>query len=163
MEKNEEMDELLVKLMERFKELGKVKVREIMSKNVITVSENDKFFDLTSRIKECTHGGFPVLNGDNKLSGIVTWTDLLKLMIFHGPSGEKLVETGSFTGIPSIKALMSTHPITLSPEDTIDDAASLMFEYGIQSIPVVEEKRVVGIVSKRDVLNRICDMIDSLP
>ena len=83
-------------------------------------------------------------------------------MIFHGPSGGRLVETGSFTGIPSIRALMSTNPITLSPDDTINDAASLMFEYGIQSIPVVEKKKVIGIVSKRDILNNICDVVDSL-
>lgn len=61
--------------------------------------------------------------------------------------------------MPSIRSIMNLHPITLSPEDTVDEAAYLMFAHKIQSIPVVEDKRVVGMIGKIDIVGRILHMM----
>ena len=147
---------------EKFRMLGAVKVSEIMSTHIDTINEDGEFLDFVDEIKSKGYLGFPVVNRYNELVGIVTWSDLLKLILFHGSRAAKMVETTSFTGTLSIRSIMSTHPLTLAPEDTLDDAAGLMAEYGIQTILVVENKTVVGIVAKKDILNKILETIDDL-
>lgn len=148
------------KIAEKFNTLGDVKVKEIMSKDIITINENDEFLKFIDKIKEKDYFGFPVVNNYNEIVGIITQSDLLKLILFHGSRAAKMVETETFTGIPSIKYLMSAHPITLTPDDTIDDAAAVMGEYGIQCIPIVYDNLVVGIVGKKDILNKIFEQFD---
>lgn len=150
------------KITEKFNALGGIKVKEIMSKDIIKINEDDEFLNFIDKIKEKDYFGLPVVNNYNEIVGIITQSDLLKLILFHGSRAAKMVETETFTGIPSIRYLMSTHPITISPDDTIDDAAAIMREYGIQCIPVVHDNQVVGIVGKKDILNRILEQFDDL-
>ncbi|ODS40225.1 hypothetical protein BEH94_07460 [Candidatus Altiarchaeales archaeon WOR_SM1_SCG] len=149
-------------ITEKFKSLGSVKVKEIMSTDIITLKEDDEFLDFIAQIKDKGYFGFPVVNKYNEIVGIITQSDLLKLILFHGSRAAKMIELESFTGISTVRSVMSTHPLTLEPEDTIDDAAAVMAEYGIQSIPVVEERTVVGIICKKDILNKIFENLDDL-
>ncbi|MEW6607223.1 MAG: CBS domain-containing protein [bacterium] len=149
----------LNELVEKCGGLGKRKVKEIMSKDVVTVKEDSNFLEFVTNVEMYDYVAFPVLDEKNEIIGIVSQTDLLKLILFHGLSGTRMLETEAFLGIPSIRAIMSTSPITLSPEDTINEAVSLMVEYGIQSIPVVEENQVIGMVVKKDIIEEILKIL----
>ena len=149
-------------ITEEFKSLGKLKVKDIMSVNIFTVNEDDELLGFIDQVKDKGYFGFPVLNKHKEIVGIVTQSDLLKLVSFQGSRAAKIVETEMFTGVPLVRSIMSTHPITLTPEDTVEDTADVMVEYGIQSIPVVEDKTVVGIVGKKDILNRIYAKVGEL-
>jgi len=144
----------LAELVEKCGELGKKKVKEIMSKNVVTVKEDSNFLEFVTDIEMYDYVAFPVLDKENEIIGIISQTDLLKLVLFHSHAGVRMLEE-TFWGIPSIRAIMTTRPITLSPEDTIGEAAQLMVKYGIQSLPVVEEKQVVGMMVKKDIIHQI--------
>lgn len=154
---NLELD--LNNLVEKCGELGKKKVKEIMSTDVITVREDSKFIEFVTDIEMYDYVAFPVLDEKDEIIGIVSQTDLLKLISFHRHMGPKMLTGDVFLGIPSIRAIMTTTPITLSPEDTIGEAVRLMCEYGIQSIPVVEGKRVIGMIVKKDIINQILKII----
>lgn len=148
----------LTELLEKCSDLGKKKVKEIMSKDVVTVKEDSNFLEFVTDIEMYDYVAFPVLDEENKLIGIVSQTDLLKLILFYSQAGVRMLEEG-FVGIPSIRSIMTTRPITLSPDDTIAEAAQLMVKYGIQSIPVVEEKQVTGMMVKKDIIHQILNIM----
>jgi len=145
----------LNELVERCGDLGKKKVKEVMSKDVVTVKENSKFIEFVTDIEMYDYVAFPVLDEKDELVGIVSQTDLLKLISFHEYSEAMMLATDGFLGIPSIRAIMSTKPITLSPDDTVGEAVQLMVKYNIQSIPIVEGKRVIGMMVKKDIIHQI--------
>ncbi|MBU0599552.1 CBS domain-containing protein [bacterium] len=142
-------------IMEKCKELGQKKVKEIMSKEIVTVKEHGQFLEFATDIEMYNYLSFPVVNEDDEIVGIISQTDLLKLILFHGPTRNKLLVEKYFLGVPSIKLIMNFHPITLSPEDIVDEAAYLMFEHKIQSIPIIEKKKVVGVIGKIDIVSQI--------
>ncbi|HAW50383.1 TPA: hypothetical protein DCX16_05500 [bacterium] len=149
----------LNELIEKCGKLGKKKVREIMSRNVVTIKEDSKFIEFVTNIEMYDYVAFPVVDEKDEIIGIVSQTDLLKLISFHRHYGTTMLTTDVFLGILSIRAIMTTKPITLSPDDTVADAVQLMVKYGIQNIPVVEEKRVVGMMVKKDIINQILSII----
>jgi CBS domain-containing protein len=142
----------LSEMMERCKSLGEKRVSEIMSRDVVCVREDSSFLEFITDIEMYNYMAFPVVNEKDEIVGIISQTDLLKLILFYGPTGTRILKDEFFTGIPSIRSVMSLHPITLKPDDRITEAASLIFEHGIASIPVVEGKKVVGIVGKYDII-----------
>jgi len=148
----------LTELVEKCKDLGKKKVKEIMSKDVVTLKEDSNFLEFVTDIEVYDYVAFPVLNETNEVIGIISQTDLLKLILFHSHVGVRMLEE-AFLGIPSIRAIMTTRPITLSPDDTIEEAVQLMVKYGIQSLPVVEEKQVIGMMVKKDIIHQILNLI----
>ncbi|MFH1963787.1 MAG: CBS domain-containing protein [bacterium] len=151
---SEEID--LKKLLDSCKELGKKNVKEIMSTSVTTLKENGSFIKFAANIELHHYLAFPVVNDENEIVGIVSQTDLLKLVLVTGVAGKRmLIEEESFLAGTSIKAIMHTPAVTITPEDTIDKAAKIMFEHGIQSIPVVENKQITGIISRRDIIFEI--------
>lgn len=148
----------LTELLEKCSDLGKKKVKEIMSENVVTVKEDSNFLEFVTDIEIYDYVAFPVLDEENNLIGIVSQTDLLKLILFYSHAGVRMLEE-AFVGPPSIRSIMTTRPITLSPDDTIAEAVQLMVKYSIQSIPVVEEKQVIGMMVKKDVIHQILNIM----
>ncbi|MEW6095126.1 MAG: CBS domain-containing protein [bacterium] len=149
----------LNELVERCGDLGKKKVKEVMSRDIVTVREDSKFIEFVTNIEMYDYVAFPVLDEKDELVGIVSQTDLLKLISFHRHSEAMMLATDAFLGIPSIRAIMTTRPITLSPDDTVGDAVQLMVKYGIQSIPIVEEKHVIGMMVKKDIIQQILSLM----
>lgn len=149
----------LNELMEDCVKLSQKRVREIMSKDVLTIKEDSNFLEFATNIELYNYMAFPVVNEKDELVGIISQTDLLKLILFHGACGARMLKTESFFGIPSVQALMSPNPIVLSPDDTLGEATLLMFEHGIQSIPVTERKKVVGIVGKQDIISQVLNLM----
>lgn len=149
----------LNELVEKCGDLGKKKVKEVMSRDVITVKEDSPFIEFVTNIEMYDYVAFPVLDEKDEIIGIVSQTDLLKLISFHGQAGAKMLAAEAFLGIPSIRTIMTTRPITLSPNDTVEEAVHLMAEYGIQSIPIVEEKQVVGMMVKKDIIRQILNIM----
>jgi CBS domain-containing protein len=53
------------------------------------------------------------------------------------------------------KGIMNYHPITISPNASLEEAAALMIKHSINRMCVVVDKKLVGILSKRDIINEI--------
>jgi CBS domain-containing protein len=127
-----------------------VQIRDIMSRKVVSISADD-----TLRIvKEIMEGGsvrhLPVVRrGD--LVGVVSQRDLLKASLSN-VMGLPADEHSLFLEGVSITEVMTSPPITVEADATIQAAAKLMAERKIGCLPVLEKGKFVGIVTETDVL-----------
>ncbi len=118
--------------------LENVFVRDAMSKNVLTVSPEDTVGHVLRLIEKTGYMGFPVLD-DEKLVGIITFEDVEKVPI------EERTKV-------KVKDVMTRNVITLTPKDDLRRALEVMVIRGIGRVPIVENGKLVGIVTKGDII-----------
>ncbi len=130
--------------------LESVKLSEIMTRDVETVSADDFVSSVWEKMVKRRYAGFPVVDEKGRLVGIVTQYDIL---------AKSTPITRETVGGPSrgsrIREVMTRTVTYLTPNDTAATAASLMVERGYGRIPIVESpktKRLVGIVDREDIV-----------
>jgi CBS domain-containing protein len=87
------------------------------------------------------YGSVPVVDAEGTLIGIVTEYDLLQAMI-DGRDLRKILAT----------EVMSAHPLTVTEDQTLDQVADLFQDRYVTRVPVVRNKKLVGILARRDLL-----------
>ena len=137
-------------------------VKEIMTKNVITVSPDTYLKEIGLIFKENRISGVPVVDSDGDIVGIVTLTDFFKILrqiyICKGVEkrwgGLELSETHEKKKTEAkAKDIMTKDIVTISEDASIDDVMRLMFDRGIHTIPVTKEGKLIGVVGKRDLIH----------
>lgn len=118
-----------------------IKVGEVMTKKVISIDTSMTAIEVARLIAEHKVEGFPVVE-KGKLIGIVTGWDLLTKVVAKGVDPNKV----------KVKEFMTSSPITCSPDYSILEAAKLMAKYGIKRIPVVNNDKVIGILTPYDIV-----------
>ena len=127
-----------------------LKVRDVMTTVVTTLKRNDKLTlaDDVMQLGRIRH--LPILDDDaEQLVGIVSQRDLfrgaLAQALGYGQyARRKLLDTFA------IKDMMTTDVITTSPDTPLVDAAQLLIERKIGCLPVVENERLIGIITEGD-------------
>jgi len=121
---------------------GKVslKVEDVMVKEVITINENASVKEAAGIMNQFEIGSIIVMRS-GKAVGIVTERDLLKRVIAEGMDAKKT----------KVKDIMSSPLIVIAPDVEMEDAMRLMFEKKIKKLVVVDQKRLVGLVSLTDI------------
>ena len=136
-------------------------IREIMTKDVITVYPDSFLSEVGRLLKEKRISGLPVVNLTGELVGVITMSDILRILkeVYQWQELQKKV-----TGLPvssklgkeslntKVNSVMTRDVITLEENDTLNDAIRLMFSKNIHTIPIVRDKKLVGIIGKRDVV-----------
>ncbi len=124
------------------------KVKDIMTEDVITTTSDIDVVYAFEKLMKYRISSLPVVEGD-KLIGIITATDV----------GHNLILDKYELGT-SVEEIMITSVVTVSPEDTLENAITIMKE-GVSSsgilnqLPVVEEGKLVGIISDGDIIQEI--------
>lgn len=117
-------------------------VGSVMTGDVVRVRSGTSAQEMVRLLAEYDISGLPVVDGDDKVIGVVSATDL-------EPEGRR---TGSGAN-PDAGQLMSVPARTVRADDSVVRAARLMSTSGIERLPVVdEEARLVGMITRRDVL-----------
>ena len=130
-------------------------VKDIMTQDVVTVKENDTLQDLLELFKKYHYHSYPVVTPEGELVGVVNEDIVLQsLLIGSVPSAMLARSITMFLG-EDAKGIMNHHPITISPNASLEEAAALMIKHSINRMCVVVEKKLVGILSKRDIINEI--------
>ncbi len=145
--------------------------RNIMSKDVVTVSPDVAVKDLAELLAEKNIGGAPVVDETGKLVGVVTESDLiLQDARIHYPSYIHLLDgfiywPGSAARFndefkkalgATVRDIMSENAITAGPDATLEDLATLMTDRDIDRIPIVDpDGKLAGIVTKHDLITAI--------
>jgi CBS domain-containing protein len=136
-------------------------VKDVMTTPVIWVEQDTPFAAIAAALRQYRVSAFPVLDGAGQVIGVVSESDLLNKLALGG--GEDGVP-GMITGIVRHKQLekargitagdlMTASPVTVSPDDTVEHAAKLMYVRRVKRLPVVDaSNHLVGIVSRADVL-----------
>lgn len=127
-----------------------MEVRDVMSREVATLKRNDELSlaDDLMRLGRIRH--LPVLDDDtDELVGILSQRDLfagaLVRAFGYGADAQRRV----LKTLP-VKEVMSTDPLTTTPEASLEDVAKLMLERKIGCLPVVEGAKLVGILTEAD-------------
>lgn len=128
-------------------------VQEIMAEDVVTIDRNDDLRLVDDIMAERHIRHLPVLE-DGQLVGLVTQRDLFKARMSSTMGyGEKAQR--SFLHTVRVKEIMVYPVMTVSPEISVSVAAELMIREGIGCLPVVQEGRLTGIVTKTDLLQHL--------
>ena len=117
-------------------------VAETMSPNLVSVGADMSLCDAAKLMNERHIGAVLVLDG-SRLDGILTERDVLRA-----------VAAGRVEG-SSVGDWMTRRPETIEPSDSTAHAAILMTHGGFRHLPVVEDERVVGMLSIRDVVRAV--------
>ena len=110
-----------------------------MATDLLTVEPDARLAEAARRMAQRGVGAVLVLEGE-RLAGILTERDLLKAV------------AAGFTEEARVSEWMTRQPETVEPDETTDQAASLMIHGGFRHLPVVEGGRVIGILSIRDLM-----------
>ncbi len=126
-----------------------MRIKHWMIKDVITISPEATVEDAIQLMKKHSIRHLPVTEGD-KLVGLVTESSIRQYAL---PAVmEKL----------PIREVMIINPITVDAEATIDEAARLIYRYKIGGLPVLQEGRLVGIITVTDLLEAFIELMGIL-
>jgi CBS domain-containing protein len=130
--------------------MGSSRIRDIMPRKMVTISETDTLSTVEDIMTLGHVRHMPVVRG-GKLVGVVSERDLLRASLSNLTAfGSE--ERRAFLQVVEIARVMSTPPITIGPENTVEEAALLMAERKIGCLPVVDEDELIGNVTETDVL-----------
>ena len=135
-------------------------VKDVMSTHPISVSRTSSFKEIAARLREFRVSAFPVLDADGTVIGVVSEADLLPKEALADRHGVRGTISGHLRRTGQAKAegvtaadLMTSPAVTITPDDTVEHAARLMYSRKVKRLPVVDEGgRLVGIVSRTDIL-----------
>ncbi|MCQ2737072.1 MAG: CBS domain-containing protein [archaeon] len=113
-------------------------VKDYMTRNVITVNPDTPNIDIINIMKQTKHDGFPVVNENHEIVGIITASDLLLKDWTDGDTASKV---------------MSTEVLVVNENMSINDASRVMFRHGVSRLPVVNnERKALGIITNTDMV-----------
>lgn len=137
------------------KETG-VCAKDIMTEEVIVIYEDMPIREVAHLMLRNRVSGFPVINKGVGLVGVVTMTDLFRLINKATNEGDEAFHhhIHDEKNLP-VAYVMSKDVITIKPETTLDEIVHLLVNEKIHTFPVVVDRRIVGVVSRHDVLNAV--------
>ena len=146
-----------------------LKVKDIMTKELITVSPQTEITIAAKILLEKRVNGLPVIDDSGKLVGILCQSDLVAQQKSI-PIPSVFTVLDSFIPLTSLKRIdkevkkiaalkveqaMTPKPVTVGPETDIEDVARLMVDKKYHTLPVMEGDKIVGVVGKEDVLKTL--------
>ncbi len=124
--------------------INHVKVSDLMTQAAVTDAPDDTLAEAAAKMRSQQTGSLLIMEGDT-LAGIVTERDVLKV-----------VGDGQDPKNVSLRDVMTKDVVTISPDETVQDAARIMFEKWFRHLPVTtSDGRVAGIISLRDLLSLV--------
>lgn len=140
-----------------------VPVRDVMTRDVITVTRDDEIQEAARRLSENRISGMPVVDDNNRVLGVVSEADILFLT---GISAEHRLRDllRRLLGEPhpvrrvgeKVGDIMSIPPITAYAGDDVRQVAAVLDERRIKRMPVVDEKgKLIGIISRADIVREM--------
>lgn len=134
-----------------------MRVKDRMRRSLVSVAQTDTLDHALMTLKRFNIRHLPVVKGDHVV-GIVSDRDVKKATPspFDYPTAE---EFRAFTSAVTVKEIMTKEVVTVSPLTPIEEAACLMNQKRIGALPVVQEGRLIGILTETDVLGVMAEMM----
>ncbi len=136
--------------------MGKVRdILQVKGKVIYSLSPDRTVYDALQVMVEKNLGALLVIE-DNHLAGIFTERDYARKLILRGKASKDT----------SLGEVMTEHPITVTPHDSVDHCMAVMVNNYVRHLPVMDGEQLIGLISIGDVIKHIIDeqkfIIDSL-
>ena len=148
-----------------------LKVRDVMTSPVVSISPDTSVKDASALLAQKNVSGLPVVDGD-RVVGIFSEADVLRSMktmkkdlrlVYPSISSlgiafqeevtqREIIEAYNEIGRMPVKQVMPSNVVTVTPDEAINEAIASMVHRGINRLPVVEKNRLVGIITRGDVI-----------
>jgi CBS domain-containing protein len=146
-----------------------MQVKDVMTRNVISVQSDDQVLKAARLMLQNRISGLPVLDKDGELVGIVTEGDFLRrselgtqrrrskwLEFVVGPG--KLAEDYVHASGRKVEEIMTPDPCVIDESDTLEKVVELMERRRVKRLPVVRAGRMVGIVSRANLMHALASL-----
>ena len=122
-------------------EMKNLKAKDIMTSPVISTKKNVSSRDIAMQLVSGPFSGMPVTDDEGRVIGVITEYDLLNKV----RKGKDLLQI-------TVEDVMQKNPITVDVNTALGDVLDIMIENGILRIPITEGLRLVGVISRSDIL-----------
>jgi CBS domain-containing protein len=129
-------------------------ISKIMSSDIITVNKTQSITEVSDIIKNKNIRHVPVVSG-NRVIGMLSKVDLQKISFVNTIDGDQLT-TALFDGL-NIEHVMTKDVKVVQKDDTIYDVAIILSKNEFHSLPVLENEKLVGIVTTTDLIKYLVD------
>lgn len=120
------------------KPIEKILVKDVMSKDLITIPSTSSIYDCAKQMKIHDISSIVIVDKREELVGIITKTDLVSTFLAQS------------TASLNISKIMTKKAIAVSPEDSIFEVQSVLFNNKISRVVVTKNKKPIGIITYRD-------------
>lgn len=132
-------------------------VKSIMTKEVTSVFLTDSIDHVIRTLDRADFDHLPVVDNETNLLGIISKTDLYRklLSLSQNTSGHTYTEKTLFSTLA--EEIMTTLPITVSQNDSIKDATTLLLTSDVHALPVIYDGKLIGIVTTKDIIRHLSE------
>jgi len=145
--------------------------KEIMTVDVISVKPTDTVEDVIKILLDKKISGVPVVDGNNEVVGIVSEGDLIiRQQKLHVPSYIQILGGVIYLDDPDefkeelrktvaikVEDIMTKDPLTVEEDTPVEEIATIMFDAGVNRLPVVNDGKLAGIVSRADIIRSMAN------
>lgn len=152
--------------------MADLQVRDVMTTVVVTVDASSTLYDATVAFAVNGISGAPVIDENGRLVGVLSETDILTFVKTLQEEIHRKEPDTSFLSVPleeilkdeklagvyrdisgkSVREIMSEDVLTVSPNTSVMEAIDLMIKRDVNRVPVVDHDKIVGIVTKGDII-----------
>ena len=115
--------------------------RDIMSGGAECVKEDETLVDAARKMRDLDVGALPICGNDERLKGMLTDRDIVVRCIAEGADPSSVTAGSLATG----------KPVTIGADDDLDELVRTMAEHQVRRVPVIDDHRLIGVVSQADV------------
>jgi CBS domain-containing protein len=133
------------------KEVQQIQVKDYMAKKLTTFHPDQHLEEVVKIMLDKNISGGPVVNETGQLIGIISEGDCLKEIV-------KGKYTNTPSRIPLVKELMVHEVKTISPNLSVLDVAGMFLEQRVRRFPVIEDGKLIGQISQRDVMRAVQEL-----
>jgi CBS domain-containing protein len=121
--------------------------RDIMSDDCTCIGENDSVLDAAKQLSQLNVGSMPICGEDDRLKGMLTDRDIVVKVLAEDkdPASVKAGELGQGDG----------KTVTIGADDPIDQALRTMIDHKVRRLPVIDDRKLVGIISQADIATHL--------
>jgi CBS domain-containing protein len=130
-------------------------VRDVMTRDVVIVSAETPMADVAELLIRRRLRAIPVVGEDRVVLGIVTDADVMEMFLPRIRGDEATGNEGTDPAKLAVREVMQRSVFTARADETIESVADRMIRKGIERLPVVTEGRLVGFLSKGDIIRRL--------
>jgi CBS domain-containing protein len=151
-----------------------MRAHQIMTRDIITVRPDTPILEAANKMLENHVSGLPVLDPSGKLVGVVSEGDFLRRSEIgtqhkHARWLQYLLSPGHAAGDfihdrgRRVEDVMTYDPITANEETPLDDLVALLEKNGIKRLPIMRDDKLVGIVTRANLLRAVASMAREIP